>query len=306
MKKKLTSALILLTAAIIWGFAFVAQRVGADHVGTLTFNGVRFLLGSASLVPVILIFERKKTDAHEQKLLLIYSVVAGIVLFIASTMQQYGILITGSAGKASFITGFYTIMVPICAVFMRKRVSVLTWCGAVLAVAGLYLICMKGGETASVGDVVLLVSTVFWTAHIMVIERATAAVSAIRFASMQFFVCGVLSMIGALIFEDISLTALRPATVPILYAGLMSVGVAYTCQILGQKGADPSWAAILLSTESVFGAIGGALLLDEKMSLPGYVGCALVFAGIILAQLKTRADKRHEAEEASRIAEKAS
>ena len=290
MNNKIKSGLILLIAAIIWGFAFVAQRVGADYVGTFTFNGIRFILGACSLLPVILIFEKKKTSKKELKLLLIYSFIAGIALFAASSLQQYGIFLTGSAGKASFITGLYTVFVPVCALFMHKRVGVFTWIGVAVSVPGVYLICMNGTEGISMGDIVLMIGTLFWTSHIIIIDYVTKHVPPIKFAMGQFFVCGAISLICALIFEDITLSGISGAIIPILYGGFMSVGVAYTCQIVGQKNADPTWSAIILSTESVFGAIGGALILHETMPLRGYIGCILIFAGIIFAQLRTSAD----------------
>lgn len=286
MNKKLRSSFILLLTAFIWGIAFVAQRVGADYMGTLTFNGIRFILGALSLIPVIAIFERKKVmSIEERKLLIKYAVLAGLVLFVASTLQQQGIMISGSAGKASFITGLYTVFVPVCGLFVHKRVSVSTWFGVVFAVAGLYLVSVGGSDGFGIGDILVLIGTFFWTAHIIIIERATKRVSALRFAMGQFLFCGVLSMFFACIFETITFSAIRQGIIPILYGGFMSVGVAYTCQIIGQKDSDPTAAAIILSTESVFGAIGGALLLNERMSIRGYVGCVLIFAGIVLAQL---------------------
>lgn len=290
MNIKLKSGLTLLIAAIIWGFAFVAQRVGADYVGTFTFNGIRFLLGACSLLPVILIFEKKKVAKEELKILLIYSLVAGVALFAASSLQQYGIFLTGSAGKASFITGLYTVLVPVCALFMHKRVGMFTWIGVALSVTGLYHICMNGTEGISAGDIVLMVGTLFWTFHIIIVDYVTKRVPPIKFAMGQFFVCGIISLLCALIFEDITVSGISKAIIPILYGGFMSVGVAYTCQIVGQKNAEPTWSAIILSTESVFGAIGGALILHETMPLRGYIGCVLIFAGIIFAQLRTRSE----------------
>lgn len=286
MNKKLRSSFILLLTAFIWGIAFVAQRVGADYMGTLTFNGIRFILGALSLIPVIAIFERKKVMSNqERKLLIKYAILAGLVLFVASTLQQQGIMISGSAGKASFITGLYTVFVPVCGLFVHKRVSVSTWFGVVFAVVGLYFVSIGGSDSFGIGDVLVLIGTFFWTAHIIIIERATKRVSALRFAMGQFLFCGVLSMLFACIFETITFSAIRQGIIPILYGGFMSVGVAYTCQIIGQKDSDPTAAAIILSTESVFGAVGGALLLNERMSIRGYVGCVLIFAGIALAQL---------------------
>lgn len=289
MKTKPKSIILLFLTAIIWGFAFVAQKVGAQFVGAFTFNGVRFLLGTLSLFPVIMLFEKEKVSKEKFRKTLKAGIIGGIVLFLASTFQQYGVEITNSAGKSGFITGLYTVFVPIAAfLFMKKKTNVLTWVGAVFAVGGLYLLCMTGDEKVGIGDLVLLVGTVFWTVHILVIDRFVAEISPLRFAQIQFAVCAVLSIVCALILEDISFIAIKSALLPILYGGLMSVGVAYTCQILGQKDADPTFSAIVLSTESVFAAIGGVLLQNETMTVSAYIGCGLIFVGIVLSQLELK------------------
>ncbi len=292
MKTKPKSIILLFLTAIIWGFAFVAQKVGAQFVGAFTFNGIRFALGALSLFPVIMLFEKEKSGKEKFLKTLKVGVIGGTVLFIASTLQQMGVEITNSAGKSGFITGLYTVLVPIAAfLFMKKKTNILTWIGAVFAVAGLYLLCMTGEEGVGIGDLVLLIGTVFWTIHILVIDRYVDEISPLRFAQIQFAVCAVLSLICALIFEDISFAAIRSALVPILYGGFMSVGVAYTCQILGQKDADPTFSAIVLSTESVFAAIGGVLLQNETMTTSAYFGCVLIFIGIVLSQLKLKNKK---------------
>ncbi len=284
--KKLGSSAILLATAIIWGFAFVAQTVGADYIGAFTFNGIRFLLGALSLIPVIHFFEKTDMTPELKKKTLICGSIAGVFLFSASTLQQFGIQLTGNAGKASFITGFYTVLVPVAAFFiLHKKVSPFTWVGVVFAVVGLYFVCMNGGESFGFGDVLTLIATCFWTAHIVFIDYSTESIPPIRFSMVQFFVCGFLSVICALIFEDITFSSITAAALPIIYGGFMSVGVAYTCQAVGQKYADPAPAAIILSTESVFGAIGGAIILGERMQPRGYIGCVLIFAGIILSQI---------------------
>ncbi|MBE6782600.1 MAG: DMT family transporter [Ruminococcaceae bacterium] len=290
MKTKPKSVVLLFLTAIIWGFAFVAQKVGAQYVGAFTFNGIRFALGSLSLFPVIMLFEKEKQTKESFIKTLKAGVICGVVLFIASTLQQMGVEITNSAGKSGFITGLYTVFVPIAAfLFMKKKTNILTWIGAVLAVGGLYLLCMTGEESVGIGDLVLLLGTVFWTVHILAIDKYMIdGISPLRFSQMQFAVCAVLSIICALIFEDISFIAIKSALLPILYGGFMSVGIAYTCQVLGQKEADPTFAAIVLSTESVFGAIGGVLLAGESMTISAYIGCALIFAGIVLSQLKLK------------------
>ena len=286
MKTKAKSTFLLFLTAIIWGLAFVAQRVGAEFVGAFTFNGIRFLLGSLSLVPVILIFEREKFEKTKFIKTLLPSLLAGMILFIASTLQQLGVEWTGSAGKAGFLTGLYIVLVPIIRLFGGKKTSILTFFGAMFALVGLFFLCMTGDElTFGKGDVVLIIGAFFWAAHILVVDKYVNNISPLKFSMMQFFVCGLLSIIFALCTETIEFSAIKSAGIPILYGGLMSVGVAYTCQILGQKDADPTFASIVFSTESVFSAIGGAIILNEIMSGRGYLGCVLIFIGIVLSQL---------------------
>ncbi len=287
--KQLKSFVLLLMTAMIWGFAFVAQRVGADYVGAFTFNGARFALGAISLIPVIFIFEKKEENIkiHTQKITTTFKtgVIAGVILFTASSLQQIGIEITGSAGKASFLTGLYTVLVPVFGIFLGKRTTFNVWIGAVLAVVGMFLICVNEEWRIGLGDTVLLIGAIFWTLHILVIDRFVNKMYAIRFAATQFAVCGLLGLVCAVMFETITFDGLMNALIPILYGGVLSAGVAYTCQIIGQKNADPTYASIILSTESMFGAIGGALILNEVMTARGYTGCALIFAGVIISQL---------------------
>lgn len=289
MKIKIKSTVLLFLTAIIWGFAFVAQRVGADYVGTFTFNGIRFLLGSFSLIPVILIFEREEYNKKKMLKTLAVSLAAGIILFIAASLQQYGVVLTGSAGKAGFLTGLYTVLVPVIRFLMGKKTDILTFVGAFFAVGGLFLLCMTGDKlTFGKGDIVLIIGAVFWALHILIIDKFVNEISPLKFSMLQFFVCGLISMVIAVFTENIEITAVKSALVPILYGGLMSVGVAYTCQILGQKDADPTFASIVFSTESVFSAIGGAIILHEIMSGRGYLGCVLIFIGIVLSQLNLK------------------
>ena len=286
MKTKFKSTILLFLTAIIWGFAFVAQRVGAEFVGAFTFNGVRFMLGACSLIPVILLFEREKVDKKIIISNLVPGILAGVILFIASTLQQYGVEITQSAGKAGFLTGLYTVLVPLIRFVMGKKTSALTFVGAIFAVIGLFFLCMTGDEISfGIGDIVLIIGAFFWAGHILVVDKFVHKTSPLKFSMIQFLVCGLLSISCALILEDIQFSAIKSAGIPILYGGIMSVGVAYTCQILGQKNSDPTFASIVFSTESVFSAIGGALLLNEIMNGRGYLGCVLIFIGIVLSQL---------------------
>ncbi len=284
---KVISAFMLILTAMIWGFAFVAQRVGAESLGAFYFNGIRFALGSLSLIPVIFIFEREKFDKAKFKRTLIAGLIGGVVLFVAAALQQFGIEITQSAGKSGFITGLYTVLVPIISfVIYKKRSSIGVWIGAVLAVSGLFLLCINESFSVGLGDVVLFIGAIFWAIHILVVDKFIDGISPLKFAMLQFAVCAVLNLLCALCFENISLEALYAAHIPLLYGGLASVGVAYTLQIIAQKYSDPSLAAIVFSLESVFSAIGGALILHEEMSSRGYIGCVLIFGGIVISQLK--------------------
>lgn len=293
MKTKIKSTALLFLTAIIWGFAFVAQRVGADFVGAFTFNGIRFLLGACSLIPVIIIFEKDKMNFNNLKKAVVPGILAGVILFIASTLQQYGVEITQSAGKAGFLTGLYTVLVPLIRFALGKKTGILTFVGAIFAVAGLFLLCMTGDDISfGIGDIILIIGAFFWAGHILVVDKYVNGLSPLKFSLIQFLVCGALSIVFALILEDISFVAFRSAGIPILYGGLMSVGVAYTCQIIGQKDADPTFASIVFSTESVFSAIGGAIILNEIMSGRGYLGCVLIFIGIVLSQLNIDSFKK--------------
>ncbi len=289
MKNSTKSIILLFLTAIIWGFAFVAQTVVVGVLSSYAFNGIRFVLGGLSLIPVILLFEKEEKNTDKLKKTICAGICAGIILFIASTLQQVGIEYIQSAGKAGFLTGLYTVLVPIIYfLFFRKKTHPFTWLGAVLALFGLYLLTTggEGFENIGMGDIVLIIGAVFWSLHIIVIDRFVDKISPIKFAMTQFLVCGIIGLIIALFNGGIDLEGVKASLVPVLYGGIMSAGVAYTCQILGQKDADPTFASIILSTESVFSAIGGAIILGEKMSLLGYIGCGLIFAGIVLSQLK--------------------
>jgi drug/metabolite transporter (DMT)-like permease len=287
-KNQTFSTICLFATAFIWGLAFVAQRVGADYMGSFTFNGVRFALGALSLIPVIVFFE-KSSPSVNLKLTFLTGLVGGLVLFIASSLQQIGVVLTGSAGKAGFITGLYTVLVPVLGIFLHRRTTVLTWVGAFCAVVGLYLLSVPEGlSSIELGDITLLLGAIFWAIHIMFIDRFVDHIQPIRFAATQFAVCSILSLISAFLFETVVMQDILNGYLPILYGGLMSVGVAYTLQIIGQKGVPPARAAIIFSLEALFSAVGAAILLGETMRTKGYVGCAFIFAGIILSQLRLR------------------
>lgn len=292
MKTTLKGNIFLWLTAIIWGAAFVAQKVGGDYVGAFTFNAIRFALGSLSLIPVFLIFEKNTGDKKRKLRTMLIGAACGILLFAASSLQQIAIGIGGSAGKAGFLTGLYTVIVPIIGVFMGKKSTVFTWLGVGFAIAGLYLISFEGSLSISLGDILLILCALMFAVQIVVVDKYISGLNPLHFAFWQFVATSALSFGCALIFETIEFSAIKSAGVAILYGGFGSVGIAYTLQILGQKESEPTYASIVMSTEAVFAAICGILLLNETMAPKGYVGCFLIFAGIVLSQLKGK--KNHD------------
>lgn len=293
------NALLLLVAAI-WGFSFVAQRVGMQYVGPLTFNGVRFALGAVALVPLLWVGPRALRHPRggfggrgNRGPLLRAGLVAGLVLTCGATLQQYGVVLT-TAGKAGFITGLYIIFVPFLGLFVGQRTGRLIWTGAVLAAAGLYLLSATGPLAIAPGDGLVLLGAIFWAVHVLWIGHVSNRVPVLPLALLQFMVCAILSLTGALIFETMVWTAIWSARVPIIYAGLLSVAVAYTLQVVAQRRAKPAHAAIILSFEAVFAAVGGWWVLSESMSGRGLAGCGLMLAGVLLAQMSSVAPKNPE------------
>ena len=291
MKTKITTTLLLLLTAMIWGFAFVAQVDGVEHIGSFAINGIRYPIGVISLLPVVLFFERGRVSSAERKRTVLASIIAGTILFCASTLQQVGIEYTRSAGVAGFITGLYTVLVPIgCFLIFKHKTGINVWIGAILAVIGLFLLCYRIGDGIAfgVGELLLLLGAFLWTAHVIVIDRLGKNVRSLHFALGQFLVCSVLSVLLMLLFDRPTIDGVMGAKWALLYCGVLSVGVAYTLQIVAQKKADPTFAAILLSTESVFSAIGGSIFGIDSISWLGYIGCAIMFVGIVISQLPTR------------------
>ena len=290
MKKgQLGSEGLLMLSAVIWGFSFVAQRIGMDYVGPFTFNAVRFALGSLALVPFAVHTSRnraKDRSAGWTRTALIGGALAGAVIFAGVSFQQTGIQYT-TAGKSGFITGLYVVLVPVLGLLIGKRTSAWTWGGVALAAAGLYLLSFTGVATISKGDLIVLAGTVFWAAHVLIISHLIARTGAVMLAMIQFAACSLLSFAAALIFEEMSLSGILDAAWPILYGGLMSVGVAYTLQVIGQKKTPPAHAAIILSLETVFAALGGWFVLGEVIPARGLAGCALMLTGIIVSQTAT-------------------
>ncbi len=291
--RSLRADLLLLLTAVIWGAAFVAQRKGMDSVGPLTFNGIRFLLGALVLIPLARTRRRaaaaateagKKAPITELTAYLHPCSVAGIALFTGASMQQVGLVYT-TAGKAGFITGLYVVLVPLLARFLGTRTSLGSWLGAVTAAAGLYLLSVNEDFSITPGDTFVLISAFFWATHVLLVGQYAQSLEPVTFSIGQFVVCSLFSLIGAVSQETITAAGLRGALVPMAYGGLISVGIGYTLQVVAQKDAPPTHAAILLSLEAVFAAWTGRILLGEQMSWRATAGSGLMLAGCLLAQL---------------------
>ena len=298
MSKQLKANLQLTLAALIWGVAFVAQSVGMDYVEPYTFLTCRSFLGGLILLPVLAWMRRRDTAraaaaAPAQKRdLWIAGLLCGTILFVASTLQQFGLLYT-TAGKSGFITALYVVLVPICSLLLGKRAPLTVWIGAGLAAVALYLLCINESFSIGRGELLTLGCAACFTLHILVIDHFSGRVNGVSLSCIQFFVCSVEAAAGMAIFESPSMGAILQCWLPIGYAGFLSCGVAYTLQILGQKHTKPTIASLLLSLESVFAVLAGALLLRERLHAKEYLGCVLMFAAIVLAQLPHRTVAMH-------------
>lgn len=284
------SDILLLITGLIWGFAFVAQRIGMDYVGPFTFNGVRFALGSVSLIPLVLATRKKGTSSAASvhlnpARLILFGGLTGLALFMGASLQQVGLVYT-TAGKAGFITGLYVVIVPILWFCRGRHSGSSTWIGAILAAIGLYLLSVTGGFTIQFGDLLEIIGAFFWAVHILLIDHFSKRINPIVLSMIQFAFCSLFSLITAGIFETIALQGILDAAIPILYGGLGSVGIAYTLQVVAQRHAQPAHAAIILSLESVFAAVGGWLILNEMLSTRSMIGCALMFSGMLVSQLR--------------------
>lgn len=296
MKKgQMRSSLLLLLTACIWGVAFVAQSVGMEYVEPFTFNCVRSIIGGIVLIPCICFLDR--TDKNKKKpkksgeirrtgrkTLFAGGLCCGTALFLASNFQQFGIQYT-SVGKAGFITACYIVIVPLLGLFFQKKCSPLVWLAVLFALAGLYLLCITESFSVGAGDVLVFICAVLFAVHILVIDYFSPRADGVRLSCIQFFVCGIFSGIAMFLTEEPKLSAILDAWQPILYAGVMSCGVAYTLQIIGQKGMNPTVASLILSLESCISVLAGWVILGQKLSVKEGFGCAVMFAAIILAQL---------------------
>lgn len=302
----LRQSFILFLTAMIWGVAFVAQSAGMEYLGPFTYNGVRSVLGGLVLLPCIALLgrmqgkgaaasgegstDRKQKSKGVDKQLLTGGLCCGFVLFAASNFQQFGIQYT-TVGKAGFITAMYILIVPLLGLLAHKKVGLQVWVGVVFGVAGLYLLCMKDSFRLERGDALVLVCAFIFSLHILVIDHFSQKVDGIRMSCIQFWVCGILSLVCSFIFEAPDLHSICAAWMPVCYGGVMSCGVAYTLQIIGQKGMNPTVASLILSLESVVAVVAGFLILGQAMSRRELFGCLMMVMAIVYAQLPDRKKK---------------
>lgn len=291
MSKKMKSNILLLITAMIWGSAFVAQKSGMDYVGGLTFGGIRTFIGGMVLIPVILITNRGKEPLfsrerrEENKALLIGGICCGTALFVASTLQQFGVAFT-TAGKAGFITTLYVAFVPIISVLLRKKVRNIMWLCVLLGCVGMYLLSVTPGEfSISFGDTLVLCCALGFAIHIMVISHFSPKMDGVKLSCIQFLFAGLLGIIGMFIFEEPNIQNILDCTIPLLYAGVLSCGIGYTLQIVAQKHAEPTVASLIMSLESVFAVVFGGILLHESLNIREIIGCIIIFAAVIISNI---------------------
>lgn len=283
-----SASLLLLLTAVIWGCSFVAQDVSSGLIGPFTFNAARFYIGALVLLPLVLKGRRGKSIPREKnRLTLIGGMACGAALAAASVLQQAGVATTG-AGKAGFITSLYNIFVPIFLLLMGRKVNKKIWLYALIAIAGMYLLCIKEGFHIETGDYLVLACAVVFAVHILVIDHFSKDADGVELSALQFLTAAVICTLGALITEDIDLAMLAKAAVPVLYAGVFSCGVAYTLQVVAQKYVHPAVATLILSLESVVSVLAGWIILGSALSVRELIGCAVVFLAVILAQLSSQ------------------
>lgn len=283
----LANSLLLITAAI-WGLGFVAQVVGMNYLSPFAFIGARFLLGAASLLPLVIFFYyRNWLPQSSLRTVCIGSLVLGIILFAAGSLQQVGIVYS-NASNAGFITGLYMVLVPIIGLALKLRPGLNAWIGTLLAIIGLFLLSVKADFTMGYGDTLLLIGAVGWALHILAIDHFASRAAPLLLALGQFIVCGALAVGVSVVWETTTWEQLSAATNVLIYAGVITVGVAYTLQVIAQERADPTHAAIILSLEAVFGALGGYLFLQEQLTPRELWGCTLMLAGMLVSQVSWR------------------
>ena len=296
MHPRIRETVLPLLAAAIWGSAFVGQSIAGEYLPPFAVNAVRSVVAVVTLAIVIYGFRRWETvkngapKPQDKKKMITGGILCGTVLTIASNLQQIGLVDT-SAGKASFITALYIVIVPLCSIFAGRKLGINVWCAVALATAGLYFLCIQSGFTVQKGDFFVFLCALFFSAHILVIDHYTRFVDGIYLSFVQFFTCMVISGVISLLTEEWTLAGIQYWILPILYVGIFSSGVAYTLRIIAQTGTNPAVVSILLSLESVFGVISGAIVLHERMSGRELLGCGLMFAAVILSQLPEKVKK---------------
>lgn len=291
-KTSIKGVILLFICAFIWGTAFVAQQTGMDYVGPFTFCFVRYFLGSFALIPVILVRRQFAIKANPSladkpilnKATIKCGIICGTILFVASNLQQFGLQYT-TVGKSGFLTALYILIVPLLGLFFKRKVPLRIWICVLFAVVGLYLLCINEKFELAIGDIITIFCAVGFSAHILYIDSVPGEIDGITLASVQFFTTGFLSMIPALIMEDVSGAGILGAAIPILYTGIMSSGVAYTLQIVAQRMVKPTAASLIMSLESVVSAVAGWILLNEILSVKEMIGCAIMFAATCVAQI---------------------
>ena len=292
------NACVLLLTAFIWGTAFVAESVGMDYLEPFTFNGVRCLIGAIALLPCIWFFNRGKekenkvNDENAKRDLIKGGIACGILLFAASSLQQIGLVYT-AAGKAGFITAFYIVLVPVFGIFLHKKIGWKVWTAVAIALAGLYFLCITEAFTIGVGDIYVLLCALIFSVHILVVDHYAPKVDGVKLSCIQFLVAGIVSIPFMLILESPKMGNMMTSWFPLIYAGVFSCGIAYTLQILGQKNVNPAVASLILSLESCFSVLSGWVILGERLSARETIGCIMMFAAIILAQIP---DKKSSAD----------
>lgn len=295
MSRQIKGSLQLTLTALIWGVAFVAQSVGMEYVGPWTFNCVRNIIASIILIPIIFLINKLENKPKEETLLnpsvrnstIKGGIICGLFLCSASMLQQYGI-VESSVGKAGFITALYIIIVPFLSLFLHKKIGWNAWVSAIIAVVGFYIMSISGKPSIEHGDILLLGCAFLFSLQILAVDKCVIGSDAVALSWIQFLVSAIMSSIGMVIFEKPAMTDILTAWMPILYAGIMSSGIAYTLQIIGQKNVEPALASLLMSLESVFSALAGWIILKQLLRPKELIGCALVFTGVILAQLPSK------------------
>lgn len=283
---RLKGNLFLLVAAFIWGTAFVAQLVGMENIGPFTYCMGRYILGFFAVLVIWFFTNAKREESKSEGSYISgwkYGLGAGLIMFVATSFQQVSLLYT-TAGKSAFLTCLYIIFVPLFAVFLKKKIRRENWLGAVCGLAGLYCLCVKEDLVFNVGDIYAFICAIFWSFHILFIDRYAEKADNIEISAGQIAVCAVFSSIAAFLLEDVNFGAMVSSWFPIFYAGVMSSGVAFTFQIIGQKYAEPAHAALIMSLESVFGALSGWAILGESLTTMEFGGCVLMMAGMLVTQ----------------------